>query len=246
MDQFDSRAKTLAKALEPLIASRYPVQLPSEYRYAHLSLALIDTIFSLGAKSESTRATVLRYARVAALKPFRDSAAEWPPVSAQQPLSDLLNMHRQRGFQNMLSEVYRNRQRTSTHASSITKAKAVFHAAQVLETHHVNYFQDVPRLMGNPSFEADFRNVRGQGPGTGLPYFWMLTGSDEHIKADRMVIRFLERETGVHGLSAEDAQHLIEAAAELLRPRFPLATLRQIDYVIWEYERSHGKNPPQS
>ncbi|PSR26087.1 MAG: hypothetical protein C7B46_20285 [Sulfobacillus benefaciens] len=228
----------LSKALESLLVTRYPVQLPSEYRYAHLSLALIDAIYSLGAKYESTRATVLRYAQNAGLKPFRVSVDEWPAVSDQQPLSDLLTMHRQRGLENMLSDVYQNRQRTSAHASSITKAEAVFQAAEVLEAHHVNVFQDIPGIMGNPSFEADFRTVRGQGPGTGLSYFWMLTGSEDHIKADRMVIRYLEATTGLRRLSGDDAKRLMEAAAALLCPRFPTLTLRQMDYIIWEYQRS--------
>lgn len=233
-----NNSESLSRALEPLIATRYPLQLPSEYRYAHLSLALIDAIFSLGARYESTRATVLRYARTVGLKPFRESVAKWPALADQQPLDDLVILYRQRDLSDILSLVYQNRQRTSTHSSSISKAEAVFHAAQLLREYHVNYFQDIPKIMGNPTFDTAFRQIRGQGPGTGLSYFWMLTGSEEHIKADRMILRFIERASNIHGLTAQDAQNLVADAVELLRPRFPLITLRQIDYLMWDHERS--------
>lgn len=238
MNTNKGNAQSLAGSLEPLLASCYPVSLPSEYRYAHLALAVIDTVFSLGARYESTRATVLRFAQSVRLKPFRESVDTWLARSEQVPLTDLVTMYQQRGIEDMASDVYRNRQRTSTHASAITKAEAVFRAAEVLLAYQVNYFQDIPRVMSDPGFESDFRSIPGQGPGTGLAYFWMLTGSEMHIKPDRMVRRFIERATGFQALSAVDAQHLVEDAVERLQPRFPNLTPRQADYVIWENERS--------
>lgn len=166
MTPSDSRVQNLVRALEILLKIRYPIELPSEYRYAHLSLALIDTVFSLGARYESTRNTVLRYARHAKLKPFRPSVDAWPPTHDQEPLSKLEDYYRREGLDRMLTSVYQNRQRTSTHPSSITKAQAVCQAAEVLTAYHVQYFQDVPRIMDDPAFEADFRSIKGQGPGT--------------------------------------------------------------------------------
>jgi hypothetical protein len=237
MNTWNEQAKALAQPLESLLVSRYPVTLPSEYRYAHLSLALIDAVFSLGARYESTRATVLRFAKVEPLRPFRESLDVWPSLDAQQPLADLLTRYRQRGMDSMLSEVYQNRQRTSSHESAITKAEAVLRAATLLVSYHVNYFQDIPKVMANRSFADDFRAIPGQTSGTGLAYLWMLTGSDMHIKPDRMVIRFIEQATSLRGLSPQQTQRLVEAALELLRPQFPGLTVRQIDYVIWSYER---------
>lgn len=238
MSRSPTNARTLAHVLEPLIAARYPVHLPSEYRYAHLSLTLIDAIFSLGAQYESTRATVLRYAHATGLTPFRTSVDAWPSPAEQQPVDALLTQYRERGLEVMRAEVLNNRQRTSTHASAITKAEAVCQAAELLVAYQVHYFQDLPKIRDNPAFAHDFRTIPGQTPGTGLAYWWMLTGSDRHIKPDRMVIRLMESALGRQGLSPQDAQCLAEDALSLLKPRFPTLTLRQMDYVMWTDERN--------
>jgi hypothetical protein len=73
----------------------------------------------------------------------------------------------------------------------------------------------------------------------------MLTGSDGHIKPDRMVIGFMESALGRHGLSPQDAQYLAEDALTVLRPQFPALTLRQLDYVMWTYQRSRQANTPE-
>lgn len=233
-------ANDLAQALESILVDRYPVALPPEYRYAHLSLALIDTIFSLGARYESTRATVLRFAEAEQLQPFRASVDVWPSLSEQQQLDALLARYRDRGMDGMRSEVFNNRQRTSTHASAITKAESVFQATELLVAYEVHYFQDIPKIMANPSFTRDFQAIPGQTPGTGLAYFWMLTGSDRHIKPDRMVIRFIEQAINWRHLSSQDAQRLAEETLKLLQPRFTNLTIREMDYVIWTYERSRN------
>ncbi|PSR37871.1 MAG: hypothetical protein C7B44_01430 [Sulfobacillus thermosulfidooxidans] len=238
MHSNNQKAQALAHAIEPLVSTSYPITLPPEYRYAHLSLALIDTIFSLGAKYESTQKTVLRYAQSTGLTRFRTALDVWPPISEQQPISALLAQYRERGLDAMCFDVLNNRQRTSTHkSSSITKAEAVFRAARLLVDYDVNYFQDIPKMTSNEDFARDFRAIPGQSSGTGLAYWWMLTGSEDRIKPDRMVMRFMANVVERQSLSPEEAQRLAEDALTLLQPQFPLLTLRQMDYLIWVYER---------
>ncbi len=100
------RARLVAAALRPLVAAKYPIALPDEYRYAHLSLALIDTIYSIGARYEGTHATVLRYARHQQLSPYHDAFDTRPPLENQEPLSHLVQLYHALGIETMMTDVY--------------------------------------------------------------------------------------------------------------------------------------------
>ncbi|MGH3921395.1 MAG: hypothetical protein ACRDTT_00695 [Pseudonocardiaceae bacterium] len=55
-------------------------------------------------------------------------------------------------------------------------------------------------LLANPDVlakvEGALRTVPGHGSGARLSYLWMLAGDDQHIKPDRMVLRWLSNHLG--------------------------------------------------
>ena len=69
-----------------------------------------------------------------------------------------------------------------------------------------------------------------------LAYFFMLAGSEDLIKPDRMVQRFISRALGRDASPAETLELLPAACAELRTER-PGLTPRLLDYVIWNDER---------
>lgn len=233
---------TIMEGLAPLVAEQYPITLPNEYRYRHLSLALIDAIYSIGVRYEGVRATVLRYADSQGLAPYHDSFETRPPIADQEPLSHLIQQYESRGIESMMTGVYQNRQRTSSR-SGIPKAEAILQAAQLLRTYSVNYFQDIPRVADDKSFESRFRNIPGQGSGISLSYFWMLTGSDDMIKPDRHIMTCLMDVTGLTTLTATETIHLLQDVTARFQTQYPLLTARALDYIIWECMRSGAKLP---
>ncbi len=238
-----SRSRALvASAVRPLVADQYPITLPNEYRYAHLSLALIDAIYSIGVHYEGTHDTVLRYARHQALSPYHESFSTRPPTEQQEPLSHLLQQYDMWGLEHMASTVYQNRQRTSSR-SGILKAEAIRRAAELLDRHQTHYFQDIPRLIQDQTFETEFIKIPGQGSGIALSYFWMLTGSDHMIKPDRHIVNFLARILGLSTVSTPDAISLLQDVALILQADYPLLTARALDYAIWDAERGSSKIP---
>lgn len=230
----------VASAVRPLVADQYPITLSNEYRYAHLSLALIDAIYSIGVYYKGTHDTVLRYARYQDLPPYHESFSAWPPKEHQEPLSHLLQQYEIWGLEHMASMVYQNRQRTSSR-SGILKAEAIRRAAVLLDRHQTHYFQDIPRLMQDKAFESEFLKIPGQGSGISLSYFWMLTGSDHMIKPDRHIISFLARILGLSTVSTPDAISLLQDVALILQADYPLLTARALDYAIWDAERGKIK-----
>ncbi len=226
---------TVIEALRPLLTQE-ALTLPNEYRYAHVSLALIDAIYSINARYESVRRTVLRYANYAHLNPYRPCVGTWPSRAQQQPLSAFLDLLDARGADDAAERIFQNRQRTSTR-NGILKAEAVREAARLLVTYGVSYFQDIPHVIDSREFIQAFRSLRGQGSGTSLTYFWMLTGSESLAKPDRQILRYLSRILTRPLATSEEAIILLQRAVEVLKPEFPQLTTRALDYAIWQGER---------
>lgn len=72
----------------------------------------------------------------------------------------------------------------------------------------------------------------------------MLAGDDHRVKSDRTVFRFVERATGRQGVTPAEAEALVIAAAQELSHAGVATSPRQLDYIIWNYQRSHP--PPRS
>lgn len=65
----------------------------------------------------------------------------------------------------------------------------------------------------------------------------MLAGSDEFIKPDRMIRAYIEKIIGKHP-NLDEAQNLIKHVHKELLIKFPTLKMRELDYLIWSYQRS--------
>ena len=63
----------------------------------------------------------------------------------------------------------------------------------------------------------------------------MLAGSDDLIKPDRMILRFLETALD-RTVQVPEAQPLLASAAGALKSKHPQLTPRLLDFKIWEYQ----------
>jgi hypothetical protein len=207
--------------------------LSEEYFYQSLPLCVLDAVFSIGVKYESTRQVVIRYSEHTAQRRIR-SSTELLQRSEQESVSSFCSRPEQSNPELMAARIYRNRQRTSAQ-SGILKAEAALRFAQALRTFGVEHFQDVDKVADNSDFEAEILKIPGQRSGISLNYFWMLAGSGDFIKSDRMVIRFLE--TALAPGSSVEALTLLRGASRLLSVEYPGMTPRLLDHEIWKYQR---------
>ncbi len=211
-----------------------PAEDTEAYRYASLPLCVIDAVFSIGVKYETTEATVgrvcdrLGWPRLAASRARRGAGP--------QGLTDLLGAHAGLTAEEVAEQIYGNRQRTST-KSGILKAEAVRLFAQALRTAGIDSFADItPDRM--ELAEALVLGLPGQGSGIAFDYFRMLAGDDSFIKPDRMVLRFVATALD---LPAEPnprlSSVLVRLAARELARRGHDWTPRTLDYAIWVRQR---------
>lgn len=215
---------------------------PRADRRCHLSLCVIDAVFSIGARYGSTWRTARRYADRAGLQPVTApavSVAAGDHGEREQALSAF------RADMNELSDdelasLLGNRQRTSSRGG-ILKALAVRQYVNVLAAHEVETLGDVSELLGDHvrvrNVESDLAQVRGHGSGVRIAYLWMLAGDDHHVKADRMVIRWASQVLG-RPVLAREASELIIAAA----PRLG-ATPWELDHAIWRRQSRRSVGP---
>lgn len=209
---------------------------PRGNRWCHLSLCVLDAVFSINANYSTTTRTVHTYATFAGLNPVLTPAAEVASgehAETEQRLSAFLAAeggHDPEAFAARLG----NRQLTSTR-SGIRKAEAVQRYARILVEHDVETLADVGALLADPertkTVERALAKVPGHGSGVRVSYLWMLAGDDSHVKADRMVVRWLSRVLDRTVTVKEAASLVIETAAALG------VTPWVLDHAIWNAER---------
>lgn len=207
--------------------------LDDTYYYQSLPLCVIDAVFSIGARYTSTENVVERFCKYFGLQ--RLSKIRYPEITAQLSVAEFINLYDQYGVVGMAENVYQNRQRTSTR-SGILKSEAVLYFSQTLHDYGANYFQDIDKVIGQQGFEAEIKTIPGQGSGISLRYFYMLAGSDNYVKPDRMMDRFIQ--SALHkSLSIEEIHETIIKTCRLLEAEYPDLTPRALDNLIWNYQR---------
>lgn len=217
------------------VLSLQPARLPEEYFYQSLPLCVLDAVFSIGVRYGSTQRVVTRYCEYTKQPRIR-SSIEPVPRTEQESISSFHARSVRIGADLMATEIYLNRQRTSPRGG-VLKAEASMRFAEVLGAFGVEHFQDVVSVADDPVFEAAIRAIPGQRSGISLSYFWMLAGSDDFIKPDRMIIRFLEAALG-RVVAVNEAPGLLADTVWQLLPDFPDITLRLLDHEIWSYQRT--------
>jgi hypothetical protein len=202
--------------------------LQDEYNYSHLPLCVIDSIFSIGVKYEGVQNVVNRFCQHYKIDKFS--------TTEELSTSYFLNLMEQQTAQELANNIYKNRQRTST-VNGILKSEAVILFLKVLKKFEVEKLNDIDKIITNECFESEIKNITGQKSGISLKYFLMLAGSDELIKPDRMILRFLEKISG-ENLSLNDCQMILTAVtAELKKDGFDI-TAKKLDNIIWNYQRN--------
>ena len=208
------------------------------YYYASLPLCVIDAVFSIGVRYEGVKEVVRKWCSYPEpdWRRFSEERRAGRAVPGQYSISQFLEIIDGLDDDELAGEqVLDNRQRTSPR-NGILKATAVRQFAQALAQHGVEQFGDTLDDERNSDVEREVIAITGQSSGLSWGYFLMLAGSDEYVKPDRMLCRFV--------CSAMDWQmrddpetrrrvgDLVIAAAHYLN-----VAPRALDHAIWSYER---------
>ncbi|MGB0011830.1 MAG: hypothetical protein WBQ03_09500 [Candidatus Sulfotelmatobacter sp.] len=211
------------------------------HEYASLPLCVIDAVFSIGVRYESTERTVTNFcSRYLWQRDGRGRAEE-------HPISDFLRILQpyDNRWEDMANHVFRNRQRTSTR-SGILKAEATFRFARALQDFGIATFADGLKSGLRNGLRQAIKAIPGQSSGLSYAYFLILAGNEDGVKADRMVTRFVANALGVRSVAPELAEGLVRNASIVLRSEFPRLVPSSLDNKIWKYQRTKEDGGPSN
>lgn len=197
-----------------------------EYGYGCLPFCIIDSVYSIGVRYEGVQNVIARYREYLGLLNI---------VEESHTIAELVELMQKHGADKCADNIFRNRQRTSAR-NGILKAEAVLLFADVLHKRGVNTREEAKSLTDDAEFEQEIFAIPGQGSGISLKYFFMLCGSSDYIKPDRMVFRFLEQVLG-RRIGMEESVTLLRQAGRILQQEYPEITPRALDGEIWKYQR---------
>ncbi|MGN1419031.1 MAG: helix-turn-helix transcriptional regulator [Acutalibacteraceae bacterium] len=224
----------ISKKAADFLAENFDIEnfsLPEEYNYSCLPLCLIDAIFSIGVNYYSTRNTVLRYCEKVGIEPYKKSNQK---KDIHYTTSDLIAEIQSSGIEKFAAETIKNRQRTSS-KNGILKAEAVFECAKKFKEFGIETKADFNSKCNN--IETEYKSVKGQSSGISFQYLKMLCGNENILKPDRHILRFLS-EFFDRNIEKEEAQQIMEDILNILQTSYPNLTIRELDYLIWNYMRS--------
>ncbi|WP_395144557.1 hypothetical protein [Armatimonas sp.] len=203
------------------------VRLGDEYAYPHLPLCFLDAVWSIGVRYQGVQGVVKRYEKWAGLG----------QPSSVHTTAEFLEKLSSYSAEQASVTIFANRQRTSTRGG-ILKAEAVVRFARVLDELGIQTFEDLVQQDDKlPLVETKIRQIPGQTSGLSWRYFLMLAGASHLTKPDRQVLCFFKTATSKN-FSTESAQALLVAVCEQLRSQCPLISPRELDHLIWQYQRT--------
>ncbi|MFI7384692.1 hypothetical protein [Streptomyces sp. NPDC049813] len=226
---------SLNEAERVVVAAGHLTLEPRGRRWAHVSLCVLDAVFSINAHYERhTVPTCLRYAAWAGISVPLSVSAQLP-VPEEQPLQDFVQHIQSHGGAAFSAEVLHNRQRTRASRDAPLKVEAARQYAEILMSHGTETLADANVLLADTdkllAVEGDLARVAGHGSGARLAYLWMLLGDDGRIKPDRMVLRWLQAVLRRPVTTTEAIGLIAEAAAR------KKCTPWELDHAIWRSQR---------
>jgi hypothetical protein len=198
--------------------------------YAHLSLALIDSVYSIRSHYAAVKRVVAAYCQA--------SRTACQPLSARAESG-----FREQGLESLLGqagtdhgEILADRLFGGSRSRTAGRLKAdvCVEAARRLQAVSVTSIPDLRARAGDTEVRHAWTGVHGLGWVT-WQYFCSLAGID-HFKPDVMLMRFTAEALGRY-VSPAETDALLSRAFEELQPSHPGLTKRTLDHTIWLFER---------
>lgn len=212
------------------------LKLGQEYYYNSLVFCVIDAIYSINSVYTSTKNTVNRFCKKNGLQIYRPYGSLPDDCQNEYTIEDFIEFINGKSPEYLANVVFENKQRTSA-KNGILKAEAVCEFAKILNEYSIFKFSDIHRLYDYGEIENRIKSIKGQRSGLSLTYFYMLSGNDNYVKADRHILNFIFEATG-QNVSKQQAEALLTDCVLILKGKYPGITCRLLDYSIWSYMSS--------
>ena len=203
------------------------LDLPDEFFPAHLPVALIDAIAGSRVRpGESSVPISERYCRHFGIARIRGDRWSSPPAREQESLGNLVRRYDELGLDAITDDVFGIRRCRPGAGSPV--AATVLRAAGVLRKMGIDVLQDMSAVPADEIQEA-LEALPGLGGHTARRVL-MYAGSDDFVRGDVHVRRFVARALDRMSVSPADAEALVRDAAYEL-----VVSPRLLDREIWRH-----------
>ena len=194
------------------------------YGYKSLVLNVIDAVYSISAKYESTLKVVERFAKVVNID------VEQGEYSLVQFVNDFGTYD----YESLANGIFKNRQRTSA-TNGILKAEAVVRYIKTLMEFHINNKEDLLNYPNKNEIRKMIGLIPGHRSGIAFSYLLMLSGDTSTFKPDRHMFNFFGNFLEYGALDEDDLRKAFEEQLKIIRMSYPKFTIRTLDSMIWNY-----------
>ena len=203
------------------------IALGKEYNYSCLPLAVIDAIYSIRLNYNTVKKIVDRYCKYYGVAKYRQDCG------SIHTISDLIKNINVQGCEKFASGILMSNNKTAGINSNL-KSYAVLKWAEILKENNIENFDDI-KEADLKKLENKLKSVKGQGEAA-VKYFFMLCGCEKFCKPDRHIINFFSNIEG-YTINQLEAQWFMESVVKDLNNRNIDITVRQLDYIIWCYQK---------
>ena len=212
-------------------------QLAAPPGYAHLPLAIIDSVYSLRSPYSAARAAVSAYCAHANIED-RGTAGGANRQLVEHTVADFLSEISDLDGDELATCFGGARYKAP--GTNVLKAEVCVAAGDALRVADVNTRRDLDDDTRFASARGNWKAVRGLGQQS-WSYFTMLVGVDDW-KVDTWVNRFVNNAIG-RAVNATEARGLLDAAKSTLETQLGASlSMRALDHAIW---RSASGRPPR-
>ncbi len=194
------------------------------YNDVSLVLSVINSIFSISARYESTIKVVNRFAKYVGIDRAKD----------EYTTSDFIKQFANVDSEILATDIFKNRQRTSAR-NGILKAEAVKQVIKVLNNNNIETQKDLLHGEYIDMVEMQIRRVKGQGSGVTFEYLMMNAGDDNRFKPDRHIYTFFEDYLNYGSLTEERLREVFFKELEKVKTKYSYFTARSFDSLIWSF-----------
>ena len=194
------------------------------YGYRSLVLNVIDAVYSISVKYESTLRVVERFAKLVNID------VEQGDYSLVQFVQDFGSYD----YEMLADDVFKNRQRTSA-TNGILKAEAVVRYIKILVDFDINNKEDLLNYPDKNEIRKKIGLIPGHRSGIAFSYLLMLSGDTSTFKPDRHMFNFFGHFLGYGAMDDNDLKPAFEEQLKIIGISYPKFTIRTLDSLIWNY-----------
>ncbi len=201
------------------------------YTEPSIVIGVIDSIFSIGTKYESTIKVVDRFIENIKINRNEDD------YTTKDFIRDFGTFNEEE----LANNVFKNRQRTST-VNGMLKAAAVKQIINIFNDNGIQTKEDLLNHKNIKEVERQVRTVKGQGSGVSFDYIMMHAGDENRFKPDRHIYTFFEKILGYGKLTETELEQVFFDELAKVKVVYPFFTARSLDSLIWEYVKFKYKS----